>query len=294
MKRKVMGILVAILAVFLLTGCGAKDETAVVEKKDGMKSEHIKIDGVYVDESFEDSNLSLVYLFYTLDASDENLKVASSSLTLKVNDKNTYESVVAKEFIPRYTDYYYSSFLEEIYVGNTFKMSSTFKVAKGDLKDSKKIKLVSSSIEGIDEIEFTTDDIKSMADIGAISKDLDKTVYEKRYNDEQNILAVADATETAKFQNLANGYVWEFYVTVGTQLVKYEIEFSSPNNFSVSNTYGISNSGTYEVRKGAIILNYQTGLSNTIYYDYSSGDVTFTNLSEAFSSYVEYNPLEEK
>jgi hypothetical protein len=37
---------------------------------------------------------------------------------------------VAKEFIPRYTDYYYSSFLEEIYVGNTLKWVALLKLLR--------------------------------------------------------------------------------------------------------------------------------------------------------------------
>lgn len=295
MKRKLMGILVVVLALFLVTGCGEdKTDGGKTDVKDTMKSEHIKVDGVYIDESFEDPNLSLVYLFYTLDASEENLETSSKSMKMMVNGKNEYDSTVLKDFIPKYTDYYYSDFIEKIYVGNTFKMSSTFKVAKGDLKDSKKITLINSSISSIDKIEFTTDDIKTMSDIGEISKDLDKAVYDKRFNDEQSKMAAADATEVTKFQTAVNGYMWEFYVTVGTQLAKYEIEFSAPNTFVVSNSYGLSNSGTYDVRKGAVILNYNTGLSNTIYYDYSSGDVTFLNMSEAFSTYVEYNPLEVK
>ena len=290
MKNKIMKILLCAIILLGITGCGSSEEknSAVLE------NDHIKIDGIYVDESFEDENLSLVYLFYTINAKDENLDLASSSTSIKVNGVNDYSPVVEKNYIPYFTNYYYSSLIKKIYVGKSYKMCSTFKVAKGDLVDSKEITLVNYKLSDISDIKFTTDEVKKMDNLNSIAKDLDKATYDTMYNKEQEKLAKADSSTVNKVRKDLNGYYFEFYVNVGKSLSKYKIEFEKTNKFKVSNSLGMSNSGTYDVRKGAIVLNYKTGGSLNLYYEYDKGDITLTNTNDAFGTLIDYDPLDEE
>lgn len=291
MKKKLLGIVLAIMLIGL-TGCGnGKEQTAKNELV--LESTHLKVDGIYVDESYKDENLALVYLFYTVNADDENIELASSSIKIKINDKNYYDSTVEKDFTPIYTNYYYGTIVKKIYVGKSYKMCSTFKIARGELADSKTITLDNYNISDINKIKFKTDDIKKMENMAKISEDLDKSTYETKYNEQQDKITDVDSNTVNKVRNELNGYYFDFYVNVGTKLVKYKIEFASPNNFTVSTALGLSNSGTYDVKKSALILNYQTGMSNTIYYGYEDGEITLTNTDEAFGTSVDYDPIGE-
>jgi len=298
-KTKILVIILAIvliagiLAVVLLKNKDTVDVSNNSKNSSSMETEYIKIDGIYVDESFKDKNLSLVYLFYTVNANSENMKLSTVGLNMKINDTNKYSSTVEKDLIPYYTNYYYGDIVKTIYVGNSYNMCSTFKVPKGDLKDSKKVKLENSNIKDINKIEFTTDDIKTMENFNKIAENLDKETFEKKYKEEQNKIAKADKTRESKVKQYINGGYYEFYVTIGTKIAKYKIEFTSPNKFVVSNSYGLSNNGTYSVKKEAIILKFPNGMTNTLYYTYEKGEVNLTNTSEAFGTLIEYDPLGE-
>lgn len=295
MKKKIFLFLFCGILLLTLVGC-RKTEGENTKNVSVFENDYIKINGIYVDESYEDENLELVYLFYTLNSNDKNLDISSSTLKITINDKNEYSPVLEKDFIPKYTDFYYSNIIKKIYVGNEYKMCSTYKIPKGDLVDSKPISLNNSYnklyLDDLDKIKFTTNDIKVKSNFEEIAKDLDNSVYETRYNEEQDKLASVDSSTESKVKKDINGYYIEGYVNVGTTLSKYKIEFESPNKFIVSNSYGLSNNGTYIVKKGALILNYSTGKSNVLYYSYDNGDIS-VNLNEAFGTLVEYDPLGE-
>ena len=58
---------------------------------------------------------------------------------------------------------------------------------------------------------------------------------------------------------------------------KYKLEFEEPNRFTVTSTISgnsISNSGTYTVTKGYIVLHYDTGKVVNTPYNYETGDIT--------------------
>lgn len=296
MKRNILSILIIVMMAIGLTGCGS-DNVADKGKKQGntavLESDHLKVDGIYVDESFKDENLALVYMFYTVKAKDANIELASSSSTLKVNGTNSYEGVVDSKFIPKYTNYYYGTVIKKIYVGKEYKMCSTFKIAKGELSEPKEVTINNFEISDLDKIKFKTDDIKKMESLEKISEDLDSSTFQTKYDELQDKVADVDSSTVNKVKNDLNGYYFDFYVNVGTKLAKYKIEFDSPNKFTVSTTMGISNSGTYDVKKSALILNYKTGLTNTLYYSYEDGDITLVNTNEAFGTLVEYDPMGE-
>ena len=291
-------ILIITLCAFLFTITGCTEKTVSGENTQNenlvLESNYITIDGIYVDESYEDEDMGLVYLFYTINANDSNIELSSTSMSMRINDKNDYTSNTNYDLIPKYTNYYYSSFIKDIYVDQTYKVCSTIEVAKGDLEGSKTITLSNSNISDIDKIKFTTDDIKHMDNIADISKDLDSEVFEVKYTKEQNALADVDEDREKYIHNNINGYYYTINVNIGTQISQIELEFSEPNNFTLTSNFGLSNYGTYEVKNSIIILNYHTGLSKNVSYELDeNGDVILTNASEEFSSYVDYDPLEE-
>lgn len=291
-------ILIITLFAFLFTITGCTEKTVSGENTQNenlvLESNYITIDGIYVDESYEDEDMGLVYLFYTINANDSNIELSSTSMSMRINDKNDYTSNTNYDLIPKYTNYYYSSFIKDIYVDQTYKVCSTIEVAKGDLEGSKTITLSNSNISDIDKIKFTTDDIKHMDNIADISKDLDSEVFEVKYTKEQNALADVDEDREKYIHNNINGYYYTINVNIGTQISQIELEFSEPNNFTLTSNFGLSNYGTYEVKNSIIILNYHTGLSKNVSYELDeNGDVILTNASEEFSSYVDYDPLEE-
>lgn len=291
-------ILIITLFAFLFTITGCTEKTVFGENTQNenlvLESNYITIDGIYVDESYEDEDMGLVYLFYTINANDSNIELSSTSMSMRINDKNDYTSNTNYDLIPKYTNYYYSSFIKDIYVDQTYKVCSTIEVAKGDLEGSKTITLSNSNISDIDKIKFTTDNIKHMDNIADISKDLDSEVFEVKYTKEQNALADVDEDREKYIHNNINGYYYTINVNIGTQISQIELEFSEPNNFTLTSNFGLSNYGTYEVKNSIIILNYHTGLSKNVSYELDeNGDVILTNASEEFSSYVDYDPLEE-
>ena len=291
-------ILIITLFAFLFTITGCTEKTVSGENTQNenlvLESNYITIDGIYVDESYEDEDMGLVYLFYTINANDSNIELSSTSMSMRINDKNDYTSNTNYDLIPKYTNYYYSNFIKDIYVDQTYKVCSTIEVAKGDLEGSKTITLSNSNISDIDKIKFTTDNIKHMDNIADISKDLDSEVFEVKYTKEQNALADVDEDREKYIHNNINGYYYTINVNIGTQISQIELEFSEPNNFTLTSNFGLSNYGTYEVKNSIIILNYHTGLSKNVSYELDeNGDVILTNASEEFSSYVDYDPLEE-
>jgi hypothetical protein len=295
MKKKLLLLLLLLLVPFVLTACGDKEESSEKEEekpKAKLEADHITIDGVYVDESYDDENLAMVYIFYTAKSGDSNLSLSSVGMHMKVNDKNDYGSDVYHDAIPKYTNYYYSSIIKKLYVGQDYKMCSTIKVAKGDLEDSKSIKLTNTSIPGIEKIKFTTDDIKKMDSYEKIAEDLDKDVYSAKYGEEQDKLQAVDADTEKKVKNDINGYYFEGYVNIGQTISKCKVEFFAPNKFEVTNG-PLSNDGTYQVKKGYITLDYGDGPRIFLAYAYEDGDIVITNLNEQFGTLTEYDPLGE-
>lgn len=291
--KKLYGFLLIMLCLLLVTGCGKEEKKEdkkeeSKEPKSVMETDTIKINGIYVDESFEDENLSLVYMFYTVNSNDTNISVSSKDITLLINDKNEYSATNSKDFIPYYTKYYYSDFLETLYVGSKLDICATFKVAKGDLVDGRSVKLKDYDIKDISNIKFTTNDIKKMENIEKISEDLDKETFDKKYNERKEMLTKVDSATDKKIKKLINGYYWTFYPTIGTSIKTGKLEFSSPNKFKIT-LAGLSNNGTYTVRKGAIVLYYPSNKSEVIVpYELENGDVTLSDLGSIWSTYIDY------
>jgi len=242
------------------------------------ETDNIKIEGIYVDSSYRDddnSPLRMVYMFYTLTATDENLKIDSKYTKLTINGKNAYES----EHIPRackYMDsYYYSSYIEDVYVGTSLKVVATFKIPEAELTAGKTVTISDTQMPNEEELLMLTDDIVSCEGIEAIAALAD----EEGYSNAMYLREDADAETTQWVQSRINGYYWWCYVNY----TKYELEFASKNKFEVRTSLGTKQSGTYVVKNGYIVCTYSsTGHVIEVPYTIEDGQIKM-DIASAFN-----------
>lgn len=284
MKRFAL-IFALVVAISCLCACsvqeGVPNDNNHTKSVKTMETDNARIDGCFVDSSYADSDgkpLKMVYLFITFFESDKNFDVDAKYTEMKIG-ANTYSSDFYKNACDFMPNYYYSSFIEEIYVGSTCKVALTFKVPEGDLKGNKEITLSDFDMP-LSGLCFSTDDIKWCANVEEIGKLADPSGYKEIASQKE----MADTATTNKVRDAVNGYYFEFYVTLGTSVNPYELEFFAPNKFEVRTPLG-NNSGTYEVRKGYIFLYYKTSNDPLeIPYEFKNGEI-YLSCSEAFGIY---------
>lgn len=252
MKKIIVFILVFLL---LATGCGKKD----VKK---TETPHIIVDGICVDDSYKDDadeSLRMVYLFYTLNSGDQNLEIDSKYTELIFEETNTYSSEHYPGVCKYMGSYYYSSYIEKVYLGSTIKVVATLEIPEAELVHGRKITIRDNQLPDEEELLLLTDDIQHFNSVEEIAKVMDPTAYAEEMQKREP----ADSSTTEMVKNLLNGYYWSFYVN----FTSYKLEFSEPNTFSVTTSLG-SNSGTYLVKKGYIVCTYpSTGNSVEIPYE---------------------------
>lgn len=226
------------------------------------------IDGLYVNEGYvneENNQLKLLYLFYTLHPEDENLEISSVGTKLTINDKNAYDSERHIGSCKYMAGYYYSDFIEDVYMGSTLKVAETFEVPAADLESGRTITLENPHVEDFDEILLSTEDITHCESAEEIAKTADPDGYAKA----QRLREPADEETTATVSNAINGYYWSFF----TNNTSYRIEFFAPNSYQLS-VMGIDTTGTYQVTNGFVICtNGTTGAVNELPYTLNGSNV---------------------
>ena len=262
-KKLNLKIIIPIVIVIILVFVGSKfllnndTNTNSNEYKEGNilneKTNYMSIDGIYVDNSYKDKeneSLKLVYLFYTVNSNDKNLRVHSKSTKITINDMNTYSATGTLDKVCLYmSNYYYSDYIEDVYIGDTIKVVETFKIPQGDLIAGKSIKLKNSEIPETEKIYLLTDNIIYCDNDKQIAEKIDPQGYEKELNKREK----ASNDVVKKVKNAINGYQWNFYVNY----TSYEIEFGNSNKFEVRTAFG-SNGGKYEIKNGYIFCMYDS------------------------------------
>lgn len=287
--KKLIAMLLVLVFALSLCACGAKEGNKDGDKNNAetaesavMSNENVTVEGIYVDSSYDDgddSSIKMVYAFLTVKATDENLVISSNCTYLTVNESNTYDSAFHKYACDFAPSYYYSSFNEDVYVGNEAKLALTFEIPEGDLTGSKTITLENSSFP-LEGIEFTTDEIVFCDSPENVGEQADPAGYAEAMD---KYLPV-DAETEAMVKEQINGYYWEFYVSVGTMVQTHEIEFYDPNEFEVRSSFG-ANGGTYEITKGYIRVTYSTNNETyNIPYEFADGEILL-DCNAAFSIY---------
>ncbi len=228
----------------------------------------MRINGICVDDSYTDEEgrpLKMVYLFYTLSAGSENLKIDSKYTKMYIGG-NEYESdhfanvAAACKYT---TNYYYGSYIEDVYVGSEKNVIATFYIPEGDLTGGKTVTFSDSQIPGIESISANTDEFQHFPSPEDIAIAMDPEGYELSLMAREE----ADAATTKQVRGMLNDRYWSFYVNN----TSYRLEFSRPNKFSLTTAFGTS-SGTYSVRKGYVFCTYSdTGYTVEIPYEIVNG-----------------------
>lgn len=282
--KKVIAILLVLAISMTFFACGtSKDGGAKGDSKKEstvMKNDTINIDGIYVDKSYVDDEgpLKMVYLFLTITAKDANVKADCKYTEMKIGD-NTYKSDFYKHACEYAPSYYYSSFIEDVYIGETLKLVMTFKVPEAELTSGKDVTLTDDAMP-FDDIKFTTEEIVFCESVEEVCEKGDPEGYAEEIVKHEP----ADEATVKKVKKEINGYYWTFYVSAGSSVQVQEIEFSSPNKFEMRTNFG-SNGGTYEIKNGYIYVTYST--NNQTYkipYEFEDGEIVLY-CEEAFSIY---------
>ena len=283
--KKTLSLLLAMLMLLGLAACGGSSESAAPESSAPeseapeseapesagavMETDNFKINGVYVDDAYRDddeSPLRMVYLFYTITAADTNLDADSKYTEMTINGTNTYESDHYPPACSFAGSYYYSSYIEDVYMGTSLNVAATFLVPEADLAAGRSVTLADSSIPGIEAISFSTDDMIHLEGDEAICEAADPEGYAAA----MELREPADEETTAMVQNQLNGAGWILSINGLT----YDIDFWAPNNFSVATSLGVTNSGTYTVQKGYVFCTYDSN-GYTVEIPYTLTDTEF-------------------
>ncbi|MBE6786782.1 MAG: hypothetical protein E7537_00370 [Ruminococcaceae bacterium] len=274
--KKIIAVFLVVALLFSFAGCGASKPEKVTS------NDYVNIDGIYVNNSYKDkesSALKMVYLFLSINAKDKNLKIDSQYTKMKIGESNSYDSVFYKGQCTYAPNYYYSSFIEDLYVGKTNKLVLTFKVPEGDLVAGKEIVFEDTAIP-VDDLRIKTDDIIACKNEKEICQKADPEGYKKESAKHKD----ADSATVKKVRSLLNGYYYTFYVTAGTSIQTHEIEFFAPNKFEVRTSFG-TNGGKYKVKKNYIYITYSKS-EHTVKIPYElKGKKITLDLDTAFSIY---------
>lgn len=279
--KRFLALILALTMALSLAACGggssddSDDGKGGSSSKSTMSTETVTVDAVCVDDSYRDddeSPLRMVYVFMTLTPADENMKTSSNSLSMTIGESNTYSS----EHYPsanKYADsYYYSSYLEDIYVGTEFKLVSTLLVPEGDLTAGKDVTLSSSSIADVEGICFTTDDIQHFNGDEEVTKAIDPDGYAAAMAAREP----ADEETAAFVKNYITQYTFNLYMNS----ISYALSFRD-NSFILKTSFG-TNGGAYVIQKGYIVCTYDSnGYSVEIPYTIE-GDKVDLDTTSAF------------
>ena len=281
--KKLATLLAAAALMLSLAACGNGAGTPSsaepeANEPETVGNEYITINGICVDDSYQDdegSPLKLVYVFYTLSATGENLQIDSNYMDLTAESGNAYESAYypddasACDFTP---NYYYSSYIEDVYTGTSIQVASTFKIPEGDLAAGRTITLSDSQLPDMEGLSLSTDLVRRFADQEEMAQAMDPEGYAA----EMDRRAEADADTAEEVKSLVNGYYWSFYINS----ITYELEFWAEDNFEVRTSLGTSGTGTYSVRNGYIFCTYpDTGYTVEVPYEIVDGEIDLDTIA---------------
>lgn len=232
---------------------------------------HCMLDGVYVDRSYTDKDndsLKFVYICYTVQTNDKNLRVSAEQSKLSFDSGNTYKSEhYSKSGTDDMPNYYSSNYIEDVYVGQSLKVVSVFKVPEVEFKTGEFFSVHPKGIPDEEILVISSDEVQYFDSVDALVKTADPDGYEEMLQKHKP----ADQKTEAKVKAAINGYYWSFYVNN----TSYEIEFFAPNRFELRvNALNVQNGGTYEVQNGFVVCTYDSnGATVEIPYTFGADDI---------------------
>ncbi len=234
-------------------GVGSLNKHKVSEEATEITStQSMDIEGVYVDNGYTDKDnesLKMVYVFYTVSASDKNLDAYSKDMTMRITSDSNYNEYKSQHYADACTympNYYYSDYIEKVYIGDSLRVVDTFAIPEKDFEPGRTVTLSASRIPDIDQIKLTSDSFKRAENTAEIAQAIDPEGYE-------SILAKhnpADVETAQSVKEYLDNRYWSFYVNS----FSYRIEFDGSGGFRLEKP--VENSGSYEVLEGYIALTY--------------------------------------
>ena len=306
MRKKILALLLALLLCGSLAACGGGSQTA--EKTEEVqstkssdklsdseteeeteftepvptaqtKTDHCELERICVDRSYTDkdnSSLKIVYVFYTVSTQNQNLKVSSKLSQLVFDSGNSYSSEhLSKSCTGYMPNYYNSNYIENIYVGQSLKVVSTFLVPDGEFATGELFTVMPNGLPSGETMKFASADVEYFDSPEELAQTVDPEGFAQMEEKHQ----VADAQTTAQVKNAVNGYQWSFYVNS----TSYEIEFFAPNRFEVRvRALNVCNGGTYTVENGFVVCTYDNSdLQVEIPYEMKPDDIDL-KVTDAF------------
>ncbi|MBQ7970736.1 MAG: hypothetical protein IJ294_00060, partial [Clostridia bacterium] len=167
------------LISLLLIGIVMLTASACGKTKKVLQTKYITIDGICVDDSYkeEDNNLRRVYLFYTLNAVDKNLEADSLYTDLIFEKTNKYTSANYPKACDLAPNWYYSSYIEDVYIGEELKIIASFEIPENDLAPGRTVTLEDTQIPDAEKLRFSTDDFIHLNGFSEIAMAMDPEGY---------------------------------------------------------------------------------------------------------------------
>lgn len=284
MKKAIGYALICATSLALSLGLGGCGKTATqgsgvptAEEQPRTQTDHIKIEGMYTNDGYtggDNEKLKMLYVFYEVTATDENLSLGCNEVNHITIGKNTYDADMYLSESHLLGSYYHSAYNEDIYSGDSLKMLLTFEVPEGDLEGGKEISLDVNKIPDCDKLELSTDDIVHCASAREVAQKADPDGYAAEMQKRED----ADAETVSAVSSQLNGYYYTFYVNN----FSYRIEFYEPSSYSLS-SLGHETTGTYSVKKGYVVLtNNDTGAVNECPYSFDEAGALKIELADGF------------
>jgi hypothetical protein len=272
MKRRITKIVpVAALSLAMaagtvvpLAGCSggtattqAADDAATTQAADDSVTEsgEVKLDGIYVNDSYQsetNENYRLVYALLTITPATKTLTVSPSYYVMKIGE-HEYDSTYVSGSTNFMKSYYYSeNIYEEVALGDSGKLALTFEVLKDDLEGDETITFskTSADFEGLEDLKISASKVEHAESQDALAKAADPDGYAAEETARQD----ADEETTA---NVNNAIVNRYWLTTA-----YKVEFFEGNRYEAS-VGSASGQGTYSVKNGYIVLQSDAGTDPT-------------------------------
>lgn len=268
MKRLVLSLLTALAAV-VLSSCG---QDAVI----GTETNYLHVDGLYVDTAYQDpagGDPLMVYLFYTVFTPDQTLSVDSRSTVLTIDGEGSFSAAHYPGQCDFMASYYYSSYLEDVYVGAPLAVVETFLIPRSALEEGKSISLANQRIPEMDQLTLFTDDLIPCQGAAAVAQAADPTGYGRIVA----LHAPASAEATAQVQAAVNNLSWSCYLDSNA----YQVTFSAPDGFAISTPLERYR-GTYVVEEGFLVCQNPRGDAVEIPYAWEDDGSLSLDLLAAF------------
>ena len=194
-----------------------------------------------------------------------------TALTIKINDTNEYKDTIYGRLEQNFRNTGYENLNDgqKVLAGTSMQCIGAFRISKNDLKEDGIIRLTLKGTDSFEEVFEYFENAKELL------KNADNETYEKAEKVEKEKTAKISASLEKKIYNYLQENYFQWYVST----IRMQIEFEG-KKFKVSSSLGVSNGGTYEIRKQVILLHYDTGKTNQLPYEFKNGEVSLTGTPE--------------